>query len=406
MSTSDRCTSAAQDARQPVVPEDDGPILEVEDLNVSFFVDGEWFPAAIDVSYHVDAGEVLAIVGESGSGKTQSSMSLLGLLPANGRATGSAQLKGKELVGLHGRGAARGPRQGDRGDLPGADDGAEPGLHDRLPDRGDDPLPLRHVAQGGQGAGHRAAHAGGDPGAGAPLRRLPAPALRRSAPARDDRPGARLRAAAPRRRRADHRARRHRAGRDPQADARPARAGQRRRRADHPRHGRRRRHGRPHRGDAARPHRRDRHRRPDLQPRRSTPTPSSCSPRCRTSARSARPRRRGAHGARPGGAGGRDARADHGRREPRPGVPQARQPAGLPRRRRRLPDDRPGRGRRPGRRVRLGQDHHRPRGAGPAPGGRRQARGRRREDEGRHAPRTSGRCATGSASSSRTRAPR
>jgi len=91
-----------QDSREPVVPEDDGPILEVEDLNVSFFVDGEWFPAAIDVSYHVDAGEVLAIVGESGSGKTQSSMSLLGLLPVNGRASGSARLKGKELVGLSG----------------------------------------------------------------------------------------------------------------------------------------------------------------------------------------------------------------------------------------------------------------------------------------------------------------
>jgi peptide/nickel transport system ATP-binding protein len=88
--------------RQPVVPQDAGPILEVENLNVSFYVDGEWFPAAIDVSYHVDAGEVLAIVGESGSGKTQSSMSLLGLLPVNGRATGSARLKGKELVGLSG----------------------------------------------------------------------------------------------------------------------------------------------------------------------------------------------------------------------------------------------------------------------------------------------------------------
>ncbi len=95
-------TPTGDQPRQPVVPQDEGPILEVEDLSVAFFVDGEWFPAAIDVSYHVDAGEVLAIVGESGSGKTQSSMSLLGLLPSNGRATGSAKLKGKELVGLTG----------------------------------------------------------------------------------------------------------------------------------------------------------------------------------------------------------------------------------------------------------------------------------------------------------------
>ena len=101
-------TGSSEDAHRPVVPQDEsGPILEVQDLSVSFYVDGDWFPAAIDVSYHVDAGEVLAIVGESGSGKTQSSMSLLGLLPSNGRATGSAKLKGKELVGLTGAGIRR-----------------------------------------------------------------------------------------------------------------------------------------------------------------------------------------------------------------------------------------------------------------------------------------------------------
>ncbi|WP_156251797.1 ABC transporter ATP-binding protein [Pseudactinotalea terrae] len=76
------------------------PILEVRDLCVDFYVEGEWFPAAIDVTYDVRPGEVLAIVGESGSGKSQSSMSLLGLLPGNGRATGSAKLDGKELIGM------------------------------------------------------------------------------------------------------------------------------------------------------------------------------------------------------------------------------------------------------------------------------------------------------------------
>ncbi len=82
-------------------------VLEVDGLNVSFYVEGEWYPAAIDVTYEVRRGEVLAIVGESGSGKTQSSMSLLGLLPPNGRATGSAKLDGKELIGLKGAAARR-----------------------------------------------------------------------------------------------------------------------------------------------------------------------------------------------------------------------------------------------------------------------------------------------------------
>ncbi|UFU02289.1 ABC transporter ATP-binding protein [Ruania suaedae] len=85
---------------QPVATAE--PILRVRDLSVDFFVEGEWFPAATGVSYDVHPGEVLAIVGESGSGKSQSSMSLLGLLPANGRATGSAKLGETELIGLTG----------------------------------------------------------------------------------------------------------------------------------------------------------------------------------------------------------------------------------------------------------------------------------------------------------------
>ncbi|MFS0705565.1 ABC transporter ATP-binding protein [Cellulomonas sp. 179-A 9B4 NHS] len=76
------------------------PVLSVRDLNVEFYVDGRWHPAAVDVSYDVRPGEVLAIVGESGSGKTQSSMALLGLLPANGRARGSARMGDRELVGM------------------------------------------------------------------------------------------------------------------------------------------------------------------------------------------------------------------------------------------------------------------------------------------------------------------
>ena len=76
------------------------PVLSVRDLGVDFYVDGAWFPAAKHVNYDVRPGEVLAIVGESGSGKTQSSMALLGLLPQNGRATGSAKLGERELIGM------------------------------------------------------------------------------------------------------------------------------------------------------------------------------------------------------------------------------------------------------------------------------------------------------------------
>ena len=75
-------------------------VLDVENLSVDFGVNREWVPAAIDLTYHVDAGEVLAIVGESGSGKSASSMALLGLLPSNARVRGSVRLAGREILGL------------------------------------------------------------------------------------------------------------------------------------------------------------------------------------------------------------------------------------------------------------------------------------------------------------------
>ena len=83
------------------------PVLSVRGLCVDFGVDREWVPAAVDLTYDVAAGEVLAIVGESGSGKSASSMSMLGLLPSNARVSGSAKLGDTELIGLRGSGLRR-----------------------------------------------------------------------------------------------------------------------------------------------------------------------------------------------------------------------------------------------------------------------------------------------------------
>ncbi|NBU22753.1 MAG: ABC transporter ATP-binding protein [Actinobacteria bacterium] len=76
------------------------PVLKVENYNVEFWVDGEWYPAAIDMNYEVAAGEVLAIVGESGSGKSSSQMGLMSLLASNARTSGSVKVRGQEMVGV------------------------------------------------------------------------------------------------------------------------------------------------------------------------------------------------------------------------------------------------------------------------------------------------------------------
>lgn len=72
-------------------------VLEVSGLGVDFWVDGEFYPAAVGLDYTVKRGEVMAIVGESGSGKSSSSMALLGLLPPTARVSGSIKLLGREI---------------------------------------------------------------------------------------------------------------------------------------------------------------------------------------------------------------------------------------------------------------------------------------------------------------------
>jgi microcin C transport system ATP-binding protein len=76
-------------------------LLEVEDLSVSFKVEGGTLEAVRGVSFHIDKGETLALVGESGSGKSVTALSILQLLPypKAWHPGGSVRLDGRELIG-------------------------------------------------------------------------------------------------------------------------------------------------------------------------------------------------------------------------------------------------------------------------------------------------------------------
>ena len=75
-------------------------LLEVSGLKVRFWTSDREVQAVKGLNFHLDTGEILGIVGESGSGKSQSVLSILGLLADNGKASGSANFCGQNLLAL------------------------------------------------------------------------------------------------------------------------------------------------------------------------------------------------------------------------------------------------------------------------------------------------------------------
>ena len=74
------------------------PILEVKDFSVDFWVEGVWYPAAINMNFKLEPGRVLAIVGESGSGKSTTALGLMDLLASNARRSGEVLIKGVDMI--------------------------------------------------------------------------------------------------------------------------------------------------------------------------------------------------------------------------------------------------------------------------------------------------------------------
>jgi microcin C transport system ATP-binding protein len=76
-------------------------LLEVDDLSVSFKVEGGTLEAVRHVSFRIEQGETLALVGESGSGKSVTALSILQLLPypKAWHPGGRIRLGGRDLLG-------------------------------------------------------------------------------------------------------------------------------------------------------------------------------------------------------------------------------------------------------------------------------------------------------------------
>ena len=179
-------------------------------------------PAVRGVSPDLAAGQALGVAGESGCGKSTLAMALLRLLPRDARVTGEILLDGEDVLTMK-WGRLRAVRwAGASIVFQGAHARAQPGAADRRPDRRAD-AGARHGdarPRRGERVGELLEQVGPARLAGP---QLPARAVRRAAPARDDRDGAGLLAPADHRRRADHRAGRDDPGAGAGADQGPGR---------------------------------------------------------------------------------------------------------------------------------------------------------------------------------------
>jgi peptide/nickel transport system ATP-binding protein len=80
----------------------DGPILEIENLSISFFTRLREIPAVMDFSCTVQPGEAMGLVGESGCGKSTVALAVMRDLGKNGRITGGTiKFKGRDLTKMN-----------------------------------------------------------------------------------------------------------------------------------------------------------------------------------------------------------------------------------------------------------------------------------------------------------------
>ncbi len=77
------------------------PVLEITDLNLSYWTRAGEIPAVIDFSLTVNRGESIGLVGESGCGKSTVAMAIMQYMGGNGTIkSGSIRFKGVELAEL------------------------------------------------------------------------------------------------------------------------------------------------------------------------------------------------------------------------------------------------------------------------------------------------------------------
>ena len=77
------------------------PILEIDNISISFFAHTAEIPAVMDFSCTIMPGEAMGLVGESGCGKSTVALAVMGYLGRSGRITkGAIRFKGRDMAAM------------------------------------------------------------------------------------------------------------------------------------------------------------------------------------------------------------------------------------------------------------------------------------------------------------------
>lgn len=93
---------ASKLAESEQIAQSQKPVLEVKDLNISYFIGNKsYMPACLDVNFDLKTGESIGLLGESGAGKSTVAYALMGLIEPPNQVKGQVIYGGRNVLKLN-----------------------------------------------------------------------------------------------------------------------------------------------------------------------------------------------------------------------------------------------------------------------------------------------------------------
>ncbi|MDA1216092.1 MAG: ATP-binding cassette domain-containing protein, partial [Chloroflexi bacterium] len=90
-------STVSTDKQEEMAENEQGPLLTVENLGVTFYTTKAAVRAVRDASFEIRRGEVLGVVGESGCGKSTVAFAIMGYLAGSAHVDGKIIFAGQDI---------------------------------------------------------------------------------------------------------------------------------------------------------------------------------------------------------------------------------------------------------------------------------------------------------------------